>query len=333
MDEPDNFDDSENKEDNSEFDPNKIEHSDDEEAGDFSVVGDEAEKDVAEEYERPSPEDKIKVEPKLKEQVESEEEQKPASTQKEDIIASEEREIKKIIEEGERAAAAAPAPNLPAERNVNETPAESGDGTWKWFLAGIGIMAIIGILYFGFNHANEPDLSDLKNEGLLASLNPSEFLQGWKLKSSYLSLADLPVDKKKEFIGITNLTDVATWEFTRGGETVFVWIRRFSTNDSAELNTESFIPTAWLNMDISSLSFGDEGLIGIYKIKGQNPLMSFDWQDNDILTVAYYNKNNAEYADTNLLQDKAFLVGLTRNIMGKIAAASGHELKSASINI
>ena len=258
---------------------------------------------------------------------------------KDDIIADEEKEIQKIVEEGEKAAREAEA-QKPAEPEnpeggsspvaPEEKPAERG-GLWKWFFAGIGLVIIVGGIFFAFNHISTPKLEDLQHTGPLAKFDPSEFLSGWKLNNEYLTFADLPMDKRKEFVDMQNLTDVATWEFSKGDDTVFVWIRQFSDEASAKIGAGAFSPTAWRNVGQSALSFGDEGKVGIYRITGNDPLLAYVWQNDIILSAAYYNTDNKQYDATKLLEDKVFLTKLAKDIMIKIVSETGQELKVAEI--
>jgi len=259
-----------------------------------------------------------------------------APKSKDDVIADEEREIQKIIEEGEKAAKEAElAKNSegggqPIAAPEEKAPAKSGE-LWKWFFAGIGLILIIGGAFVAFNYLNAPKLEDVQHTGPLAKFDPSEFLDGWKLKSSYLTFADLPIDKKKELLEMQNLTDVATWEFTKGDDTIFVWIRKFSDEASAKIGANTFSPLAWRDTGQSALSFGNEGRIGIYRITGQDPLLAYVWQGDTILSVAYYNTDNKQYDAAKLLEDKVFLTKLAKNIMTKIVSESGQELKVAEI--
>ncbi|MFH0869109.1 MAG: hypothetical protein V1839_02700 [archaeon] len=328
MDEPEDIDNSENKEEGSDFDPNKIERSDDEEADDFEIIDNSAQ---SEDYEKPSPDEKIEVEPKLSEQEETGEEdkaaeQKHANTVKEDIIANEEKEIKKIIEEGEKAARYVPVPpkyeGPPADASGNE-----GSGAWKWFLAGIGIAVIIGIIFLMPKFTNTTNIQNLQHSGPLAVFDPSGFLQGWKLDLEYLTLADLPTERKKELIAEGNLTDVATWQFSKGGETLYVWIKEFANSEAAKISGYSFAPINWQIDYQSVLSFGDEGRVGVYKAQGQNPLTAYVRQDNTILSVAYFNEGNQKYNPSKLMADETFLSGMAKGLMTKIVSANGQTLK------
>lgn len=291
--------------------------------------------------EEPDPEDDEVEDNEMSEQADDviaeEEHSKPSP--KDDIIADEEREIQKIIDEGEKAAKEAeekdePAPedSKPAEISDDNKP-EDNSGLWKWFIAGIAIVVIIGVTFMFFRHTNTPDLTTLQNTGPLAKFDPSEFLDGWKLENKYLTFADLPMEKKKEFFDMQNLSDIATWEFSKGGESLFVWIRQFSDEESAKLGAKTFAPIAWHIDEQSMLAFGDEGRIGIYKITGQDPLTSFVRQDISVLSIAYYNQGNQLYDPATMVEDKAFLTALTKKLMTKIVSADGSELKVADIKV
>lgn len=262
-------------------------------------------------------------------------------TRQDEIIENEEREIQRIIEEGEKAAKETEAQRTAVPESGNNPPAVSGDGKpeenkglWKWFLAGIGIVLIVGLVFVGFKYMNSLKFSDLQHSGPLVEYSPAEFLSGWKIKSEYLTLADMPMEKKQEFFEIENLNDIATWEFKKGDDTIFVWTRQFADEAAAQKDANSaFGMFAWrAEVNPTALSFGNEGKVGVYRITGHDPLLAFVRQNNTVMSVAYYNTNNEEYNAAKLSDDRIFLIGLAKKIMTKIAAANGEELAIASIN-
>jgi len=249
------------------------------------------------------------------------------------MIADEEKEIQKIIEEGERAAKKAEGQKIYHEEPATESKPGENKGLWKWFLVGVVVVFAIGIIFIGMKYANIIKIGDLQHTGPLAVYDPAEFLSGWKLKSSYVTLADLPLEKKQEFFDIKNLTDVATWEFAKGGDTIFVWLREFADEDATKIGAESFGVFAWRpEVSIANLPFGDEGKIGVYRVTGHDPLMTYVMQDDKILSIAYYNTKNAEYDATKLSEDKIFLTSLTRKVMRNIVSIDGKELAIPHIN-
>jgi len=266
----------------------------------------------------------------------SEGDEAPEMSKQDKIIADEAEEIQKIIEEGEKAAkdvesqkAAMPAPEQEPE---SESKSEN-TGTWKWFFAGIIIVLAIGIFFIGSKYADVLQIRNIHHTGPLATLAPEEFLDGWKVTGEYTTLAELPLEKKQEFFEMKNLDDVATWEFAKGDSSIFVWLRDFADNSAAKVGADSFGAFAWRSEVLPwNLPFGNAGKAGIYRVTGHDPLMAYVIQDDKILSVAYYNTKNEEYDATKLSEDRVFITGITRKIMGKAMSLDGKELAVPNIN-
>lgn len=145
--------------------------------------------------------------------------------------------------------------------------------------------------------------------------NPTKYLPGWNLTNEIKRIADMPLESGEKFKE-QNVLDAATWELQKGNETLFVWTRVYETPEDLQNSTGTFTSMfAWRTRD--TLGFGDEGIIGIYRVQGENdPLLLWVANDTLMLYISYYN-DNGKYNATNMFDDQRFLVGLAKDILNK----------------
>src|SRR3989344_5601107 len=182
-----------------------------------------------------------------------------------DIIANEEEEIKKIIEEAEKAVKDKKQETGPETKD--ESTNDSKD-FFSWLFVGVAIAIVLGSVYIWHISAATPTFPELT--GALAAQDPSGFLSDWKLENSYTTLAAIPIDRRKELLSTANIADAATWEFRNGEKSIFVWLKKYDSKDDVEKADDAFNLASWRPDGQSILGFGDKSLIGIYKITGSD---------------------------------------------------------------
>ena len=145
--------------------------------------------------------------------------------------------------------------------------------------------------------------------------NPAKYLSGWNLISEIKRLADMPLETMEKFKE-QNVLDAATWELQNGNETLFVWSKVYETPEDLQNSTGPFTSMfAWRTKD--TLGFGDKGIIGVYRVQGENdPLLLWVANDTLMLYISYYN-DNGKYNATNMFDDERFLVGLAKDVINK----------------
>ena len=191
----------------------------------------------------------------------------------------------------------------------------------KILLAGL-VLVVIGLaVFFISGHIGkekQPENSSANTE-LYNKYNPTSYLAGWTRVRETKSLVDMSLDFKKEML-TTNLEEAATWEFSNGTSSAYIWARQYKTKadlDAAAQSNGFTVPYAWT--EVSTLTFGDIGYAGYFRLvnEGQPALMLYESKDNEMFYIAYYN-DNEKYTGTleTLAKDKMWLVSLARKVLG-----------------
>jgi len=180
-------------------------------------------------------------------------------------------------------------------------------GKLKPFAIGAAILIFIGVLYVLYTTLPSGNLPpNTTITGDLAVLNPSDLtiLSGWTL-SKETGFADVSEATKKVFLA-SGVTDMATWQFTRGAETLTLQVFSF---DSAENfnTTEKKLTASFGNIQYFADVGNVKGIIGAYKISGSNsPLALYFSQNNTAFLLTYYNQNGV-YNSTSYKDDSQFM--------------------------
>lgn len=190
------------------------------------------------------------------------------------------------------------------------------------FLAGIAIVVIIGGAFFMLTHKSSSSEEQLTG---LAVYNPDKLLdKSWTLDLKRTNLAEMPLEFKSEMLK-QNITDAATWEFSKDNEKLFFWTRVYQNNESRENSSFQFNgPLAWRENLRANVAIGEEGIVGVYRMTGNDPLMVYVSEGNQIWYISYYNyanENGTAYNATELTADKQFLTDLMREFYGSFQAA------------
>jgi hypothetical protein len=179
----------------------------------------------------------------------------------------------------------------------------------KWFLIGMLLTSILSgcLIYLKTSSSQSSPLTGL------AAYNPQKLVEGWQLTSASTNLAEIELPLKKEMM-LQGVVDAAVWEFSKGKEKLYFWTRIYKDEKTRKSYDYVFDgPLAWRNGFRTNIVAGDEGIIGIYKTSGNDPLMVYIAQGKQIWYIAYYNyvnENGPAYNATNINEDKQFLVAL-----------------------
>lgn len=190
------------------------------------------------------------------------------------------------------------------------------------FLAGIAIVVVIGGAFFMLTHKNNTNQEQLTG---LAIYTPEKFLdKSWTLDVKRTNLAEMPSSFKAEML-TQNITDVATWEFSKDDDKLYFWTRIYQDNDSRTNSSYQFNgPLVWRDGLRANVAMGEEGIIGVYRTTGNDPLMVYVADGNQIWYISYYNYINNDgnaYNATNMNEDKQFLLDLMREFYGSFKTA------------
>ncbi len=191
----------------------------------------------------------------------------------------------------------------------------------KWFFVGLIIVSLVGgYLLYTQLHKNIDETPSIG----LAVYNPEKWLNDWNLDVEKTNLAEMPADFRAEMMS-QGITDAATWEFSKGTEKLFFWTRIFADNATRDKYDGAFNgPLVWRNGARASMAIGDEGIIGIYRMEGNDPLMIYTSRANQIWYISYYNyanENGSAYNATEMTADKQNLVDMARQFYDSFQSA------------
>lgn len=188
----------------------------------------------------------------------------------------------------------------------------------------IPLLLVAIFLASGCTNGNSPDYNttvvDLER-GPAQQFNPGAYVSDdWQLVNSVGRLSNFNQEIQTD-LESQGIIDAATWEYSRGNESLYIWSRVYDSKETLQANDSPFTGMfAWI--DSSELAFGDEGYVGIKRALNEAPpLMAYVAKDDSILFISYYNNiteegvhyyNNA----SSYFDDKRFLVKLAKDILG-----------------
>jgi len=199
-------------------------------------------------------------------------------------------------------------------KEPQKQPEEKSD-VLKWFFIGLIVVSLVGgYLIYSQLHPNTNIITPTTG---LAIYNPQNLLTGWQLTSSGITLAEMDPALRTEMMS-QGIADVAVWEFSKikSDEKLYFWTRIYQNNETRNKYDYVFNgPMVWREGARANIAIGDEGLVGIYRLTGNDPLMVYFAKDKQIWYIAYYNyanENGSAYNATNMDADKQFLIDLGR---------------------
>jgi hypothetical protein len=193
----------------------------------------------------------------------------------------------------------------------------------KWFFIGLVIVSLVGgyFIYAKMHQNTNPIISVTG----LAVYNPESWLDGWQLVSSQANLAEIEPALKTEMMS-QGVTNAANWEFSKDDDTLYFWTRIYQDNATRDKYDYVFNgPLVWREGLRANIAVGDEGIIGVYRTVGNDPLMVYVAKDKQVWYISYYNyvnENGTAYNATNMDADKQFLVDLGREFYNSFQANS-----------
>ncbi len=183
----------------------------------------------------------------------------------------------------------------------------------KWFFIGL-IIVSLGGGYFIYDKMHQNTNPIIPATGL-ATYNPEIWLDGWQLVSSGTNLAEMEPALRTEMMA-QNITNAAVWEFSKDDDTLYFWTRIYQDNATRDKYDYVFNGAlVWREGLRANIAIGDEGIIGVYRTTGNDPLMVYIAKDKQVWYISYYNyanENGSAYNATNMDADKQFLVNLGR---------------------
>jgi hypothetical protein len=181
----------------------------------------------------------------------------------------------------------------------------------KWFFIGLIVISVIGG-YFLYNNLHHGITPITLTTGL-AVYDPHSWLKDWQVISYGVNLAEIEPAIRTEMIS-QGVTDAAVWEYGKDDDRLYFWIRVYQDNETRSKYNYVFNgPLVWRDGFRDRIAAGDEGIVGIYRVEGNDPLMVYIAKDNQIWYVSYFNyanENGSAYNATNMDADKQFLVDI-----------------------
>jgi len=183
----------------------------------------------------------------------------------------------------------------------------------------IAILLPIILLFFASGcitgHHSAENLPELNfTTGPAYQYKPS--LDGWTLVSETPRLGRMPF-KVQDELDEFNIVDAAAWEYERGPENLYVWVKVFDSPEDA-VNASKGFKSMFAFDQRTYLSFADQGSVGIYNTLGKEPapLLIYVVKNNVLIHVAYFNQNG-RYSDEKISEDKYFLITLVEDMLKK----------------
>jgi|GEM_PF-6022156 len=194
----------------------------------------------------------------------------------------------------------------------------------------IAIIILMVLTYKGYFNKDDNTITEINDiTGPMKIYSPASNMleNNWTMTSaSTMNKFSLELVKQLKTEGVT---DAALWEFKRGNESAFVWVREYSTLELRKQWDNQFTSIfKWHN--VTWLLFGNPGMIGIYSpSKTTNPpLMLYAADQNMMIYISYYNSENSAYvASENPYADKRWMIDLATDIL----ESTGHYSKQETI--
>ncbi|MEM4247755.1 MAG: hypothetical protein QXH80_00655 [Candidatus Nanoarchaeia archaeon] len=196
----------------------------------------------------------------------------------------------------------------------------------KWFAFGIGIVLLIGSLYFFYvNSQNNNPMPPTNNTNLgdLEIFNPSDnkVLKGWTL-TQIKDLNDVSVEYKKALLK-NGVQGLALWTFVFEDEELNFQVIKYNSAESLK-KAESEV-TFPFGMQQYLTDVGPvKGVFGSYAAPGNDPLALYFAKDNLMFLLTYYNQNGAYNATSSnaYYADRDFLVYVGERSLNKLGQIS-----------
>lgn len=174
------------------------------------------------------------------------------------------------------------------------------------------LLVALGAIWYRFYFIADDSQIDII-EGSAYSYNPKAYLSDWGIITDYKTLAEIPLEIKKNFIA-SSVSDAALWEFRKGNETLLVISRLYSDKEGLDEDLESFKHTlAWKTR---TNIFNNSGVVGISLVELANrPLMLYTVEDNLLIYAVYYNYKNMAYNNSNQFDDERYLIDMAKTML------------------
>jgi len=188
----------------------------------------------------------------------------------------------------------------------------------KKVLLVIPVLLVVLAGFFVVNwYMDKPDDSNLPQiefvPGDAYDYKPETLGDDWELVIENIKLGLMPLDTKLKLME-ENVTEVANWEYTRGSEDLYVWVKTFDSNEDAMSAASKFrFMFGWKTR--TNLAFSEDGAVGVWdNMRNVPPLFLYVVEDNVLIHIAYYNEDG-RYNPENIYKDNRFMINLVKEML------------------